>query len=131
MRRIRALPRDCLSLLARSNDGTEFDWRETVEVEHCDRIKRLLRVSAYLPESERPIFFEANVLADKLPGYIGVRLPILRVVFPERVFFDTDSVELKPAAVEVARIVAESLRREPPDVVMFVAGHADARASRL
>jgi outer membrane protein OmpA-like peptidoglycan-associated protein len=130
MRRIRTMPADCLSLLADPDLGTLKDWRGMVAVEHCDRIKRLLRISAGLPEPERPIFFEADVLASRLSPDIGVQIPILRVVFPERVFFDTGSVQLKPAALEVARIIADDLRREPPDVVMFVAGHADARGSR-
>jgi outer membrane protein OmpA-like peptidoglycan-associated protein len=106
------------------------DWRNLVAVEHCDRIKRLLRISAHLAPSERPVFYDGTVLASRLPRNVGVDIPILRVVFPERVFFNTDSTVLRPEAVEVANLIAESLRHEPPDVVMFVAGHADARASR-
>jgi hypothetical protein len=32
--------------------------------------------------------------------------------------------------MQISAIIAESLRREPPDVAMFVAGHADARGDR-
>lgn len=127
---VRFLPANCLSLIPARNESGLHDWRDLVRVEHCDRIKRLLRISAHLPEGERPIFYDGSILADMLPSDIGVSIPVLRVVFPERVFFDTDSAVLKPAAIEIVAIVAESLHYEPPDVVMFVAGHADARAER-
>lgn len=61
----------------------------------------------------------------------GADVPVLRVVFPERTFFDTADVMLRPEAEQLAAIVAESLRNKPPDVAMFVAGHADLRGERL
>jgi outer membrane protein OmpA-like peptidoglycan-associated protein len=127
---VQSVPQDCLSLMPRALRSGIQDWRSLVSVEHCDRIRRLQRISESLPPDERPVFYDGSVLASALPPSIGIDIPILRVVFPDRVFFDTDSTVLKPAAMEVARIIAESLRHEPPDVVMFVAGHADARASR-
>ncbi|MEK7854616.1 MAG: OmpA family protein, partial [Acidobacteriota bacterium] len=65
----------------------------------------------------------------RLPSEFGTDLPVLRVVFPERTFFDTARSTLRPEAQTVASIIAESLRREPPDVAMFVSGHADSRGS--
>ena len=102
-------------------------WQAFVRMEHCDRIKRLMRLSADLPPNRRPIFFEGIVPADRLPPGFGVDIPVLRVVFPDHVFFDTAESRLRPEAEPLVGIVAESLRREPPDVALFVAGHADKR----
>jgi outer membrane protein OmpA-like peptidoglycan-associated protein len=122
-------PADCLQYLEYISASGIMDWRDMVEVEHCDRIKRLQRISE-LSLGAEPQFFDANIAANRLPPNVGVRIPLLRVVFPERVFFDTDSSELRPEAWEVARIIAENLQSEPPDVVVFVAGHADERGDR-
>ena len=102
-------------------------WQAFVRMEHCDRIKRLMRLSADLPPNRRPIFFEGIVPANRLPPGFGVDIPVLRVVFPDHVFFDTAESRLRPEAEPLVGIVAESLRREPPDVALFVAGHADKR----
>lgn len=96
-------------------------------MEHCDRIKRLVRLSSTLPPNRQPLFFEGVVPADRLPGEFGVDVPVLRVVFPDHVFFDTAQSRLRPEADPLVAIIAESLRREPPDVALFVAGHADKR----
>jgi hypothetical protein len=75
------------------------------------------------------VFYEGIVPAARLPASFGVDIPVLRVVFPERSFFDTDEFELRPEAQEIVAIVAESLRKEPPDVTLFVAGHTDSRGN--
>lgn len=127
MQEIDALPRDCRSMMGPMPASGILDWRATVMLEHCDRIKRLQRISAQLPANERPQFFQMMVSRHRLPGEYNVDMPVLRVVFPDRVFFNTAEAELRPEAQQIAAIIAESLRREPPDVTMFVAGHADQR----
>ncbi|MFA6113393.1 MAG: OmpA family protein [Sphingomonas sp.] len=92
-------------------------------------MKRLRRLSEILPPDQRPRFFEGIIPASRLPSEFGTDLPVLRVVFPDRTFFDTAQSILRPEAQMVASIISESLRREPPDVAMFVAGHADSRGS--
>jgi outer membrane protein OmpA-like peptidoglycan-associated protein len=126
-RPIGPLPSDCLSLLGRKKTGGLATWQSTVLLEHCDRIKRLQRLSVLLPPDEQPRFFESVIPHHRLPADYGVDIPVLRVVFPDRVFFDTAKSALRPEAQEIARIIAESLRRELPDVTLFVAGHADSR----
>lgn len=130
MRLIGAMPQDCRSLLPQGARGTFQDWRVFVELEHCDRIKRLRRLAEILPFDEQPMFYETRLPAWRLPAIIATDVPVLRVVFPERTFFDTDSSKLRPEAVEIAALIAENLRKEPPDVALFVAGHADARGTR-
>jgi len=120
-------PDDCLDLLNANPSTGLLDWRDLVEVEHCDRIKRLQRIAALRGDGADVEFYDGEVLASELPPDVDVRIPILRVVFRDRVFFNTDSSELRPEAYEIVDIVAHSLRFELPDVALFVAGHADAR----
>jgi outer membrane protein OmpA-like peptidoglycan-associated protein len=130
MREVFELPADCEQLLApQYRGGQESPWQSTVRTEHCDRMKRLRAASVRLPPDQRPRFYEGVVPASRLPSNFGTDLPVLRVVFPERTFFKTGSDRLLPEASQVARIVAESLSNDPPDVAMFVAGHADSRGS--
>lgn len=126
MTQVRSVPVDCRDLKAPSGGGIQT-WQAFVRMEHCDRIKRLVRLSAGLPPSRQPLFFEGVIPADRLPADFGVDVPVLRVVFPDHVFYDTAQSSLRREAMPLVAIVAESLRREPPDVALFVAGHADRR----
>lgn len=127
MTQVRSVPVDCRDLKQTSGvDGLQ-PWQAFVRMEHCDRIKRLVRLSAELPPHRQPIFYEGIVPAGRLPAGFGVDLPVLRVVFPDHVFFDTAQSRLRSEADPLVAIIAESLRREPPDVALFVAGHADKR----
>jgi len=130
MRAVRPLPNDCRDLVSPSSRGAIQNWQAFVELEHCDRIKRIKRVSELLPRDEQPLFFEGIVPASRLPSVYRTDIPVLRVVFPERTFFDTAKSFLRPEGLQIARLVAANLRKEPPDVSLFVAGHADARGSR-
>ena len=130
MREVRELPADCRTQLPGAGGGALRPWQAFIWVEHCDRIKRLQRLSAMLPPDQQPQFFEGVIPASRLPTEFNTAMPVLRVVFPERTFFDTATATLRPEAEQITEIVAESLRREPPDVSMFVAGHADARGER-
>lgn len=129
MREVIELPKDCTQYIPTQAKGTLQPWQVFVRLEHCDRMKRLRRLSEVLPPEKRPRFYEGVVPASRLPSNFGTDLPVLRVVFPDRTFFDTGRSNLRPEARQVAMIIAESLRHEPPDVAMFVAGHADIRGS--
>lgn len=131
MREVSELPADCRSIIPARIRGTIQPWQAYVQLEHCDRIKRLQRLSTMLPPDQRPRFYEGLVPASRLPASFGVDIPVLRVVFPERTFFDTADAALRQEAQQVVAIVSESLRNEPPDVALFVAGHADARGERM
>lgn len=99
---------------------------ETVQLEHDDRKRRLIRLSqpgnrALVPRFHDYVVPKSALNLKSLP----VDIPVLRVVFDTRVFFDFDRHELKPDATAIIDTVAASLRREPPDVSLFVAGHTD------
>lgn len=101
-------------------------WQQTVPIEHQDRMARLRRIASEMGLDVRPQFYSYVIPSSRLPpGYPN--MPVLRVVFPEKTFFDTASAELKPEAQRVIELIAASLQREPPDVAVFIAGHTDAR----
>lgn len=127
MREISYLPNDCRSVLPPAMVGTVQSWQAFANLEHCDRMKRLRRLSQALPFEQQPRFYETIVPAWRLPAEFGADMPVLRVVFPERSFFDTAEAALRPEAVEIMAIIAASLRREPTDIALFVAGHTDRR----
>lgn len=105
----------------------QMDEWGMMELEHCDRIQRLARLTE---AGIKPEFYVQRIPKDRLPAGFQQSVPVLRVVFPDRVFFDTAKATLRPEALDVARIVAESLRKEMPDVSLFVAGHTDSRGGR-
>ena len=127
MREIYNLPDDCRSVLPPAMVGTVQSWQAFTNLEHCDRMKRLRRLSQALPYDQQPRFYETVVPAWRLPPEFGVDMPVLRVVFPERSFFDTAEAKVRPEADQIIAIVADSLRREPMDIALFVAGHTDRR----
>ncbi|HSZ75457.1 MAG TPA: OmpA family protein [Rhizomicrobium sp.] len=102
---------------------------QTVQIEHEDRQRRLKRLSN-LQGIAPPEFYEYVVPRSqhKLADY-PVALPVLRVVFSDKVFFDFNRDRLRPESSAVLNTVAESLRLEPPDVTVFIAGHTDAIGS--
>ena len=110
-----------------SNSVKIYDWKETVRLEHQDRKRRFERLSEKSIIGT-PVFYDDWIKAAELPD-LGTDIPVLRVVLPQRVFFDTDRSTLRPEAEAVIAFIAENLKRDVPDVALFVAGHADSRGS--
>ncbi|MBS0469841.1 MAG: OmpA family protein [Proteobacteria bacterium] len=102
---------------------------QTVQLEHADRRARLIRL-ANLHGVDPPEFYEYEIPPSQhgLSDY-PTEIPVLRVVFRDRVLFDFDRDDIKPEAGEILNLIAQSLRLEPPDVSVFVAGHTDAIGS--
>lgn len=102
---------------------------QTVLIEHEDRMRRL-KALASVQYAQHPDYFEYSIrqAQHKLPAY-PTAVPVLRVVFRDQVFFDSDKTELKQGADPILNTIASSLRLEPPDVTVFVAGHADSLGS--
>ncbi len=100
---------------------------QTVGLEHRDRVARLHRLADRRVGFE---FFEETIspqehgLAD-----FPTEIPILRIVARQDVFFDSGRDVIRPEALRLLDIIAESLKREPPDVALFVAGHTDSDGS--
>lgn len=128
---IRDLPKT--SDIERQPDITLYQWWQTVDIEHEGRKNRLKRLANVMPSLRLPRYYEEVIPKHKLDNLLdGIPLqgiPVLRVVFEDKVFFDTDDSRIRGDAQLVIDLIAESLRREPPDVAVFVAGHADSRGS--
>jgi outer membrane protein OmpA-like peptidoglycan-associated protein len=128
-----AEPLDWDACSVRPGQGTVIlpSWC-TADIEHEDRKARLRRLAAMQGLGVAPAFSEYVMpraeLARVAPDF-PADVPILRVVFPERLLFAVDRAELRPEALEILGVIAEALRRDTPDVALFVAGHTDATAS--
>ncbi len=96
---------------------------ETVRLEHKDRVQRLLRLS----QGQQAFEFHEEEIAPSEHGIAAfpVSIPILRVIGRQDVFFDSGSDVIRAEAYRLLDVIAESLKREPPDVTLFVAGHTD------
>jgi outer membrane protein OmpA-like peptidoglycan-associated protein len=105
----------------------EFEWKQTAALEHEDRKNRFRRLASQGLLAS-PQFHEAIINRKYLSAF-GIDLPVLRLVFSQQVFFDTDKSDLRADSLPILDVVARSLQRDVPDVAVFVAGHADARGS--
>lgn len=100
---------------------------DTVELEHEDRVWRLNRAIDQLGIQPRPRFTVTRVPRNRMPANFQVEVPVLRVAFSERTFFDTAQSNILPSGLDAISAIAASARGEAPDVAIFVAGHTDSR----
>lgn len=102
---------------------------ERLRLTHQTRFARLRRIVGELGIVPEPTFHEYVIPAAKMPPDFPYDVPVLRIVFPERNFFDTARAELVQPAQPVMMAMAEMLQGDVPDVAVFVAGHTDSRGS--
>src|SRR5690606_21492639 len=98
--------------------------------EHSDRAARLKRLSER--DLIAPPGFNEYIIGQDLHRLhnFPAAIPVLRVVFDNRVFFDVDRSDIRPEAQHVLDVVAEAFGAgDIPDVAMFVAGHTDSTGS--
>lgn len=98
-------------------------------LEHDDRMLRMRRAAANFALNPMPTFHVDMVPASRLPNGFRRDVPVLRVVFGERTFFDTSEDVLRPECLPLIRAVAEAFRGDAPDAAVFIAGHTDNRGS--
>lgn len=100
---------------------------QTIGIEHQDRINRFRRL-ARLKDMQAPEIEDMAVPAGRVPGF-DYPIPVVRIRFPERVFFDFDKAAVRPEAAAILDLIAESMRRDLPDVKITILGHTDAIGS--
>lgn len=100
---------------------------ETVGLEHKDRIERMARLAA-LKGITPPKISQIQLEAGKVPG-TDFAVPVVRVLFDEGVFFDTNKDTLHKNARKVIQLLAESIKNDVPDVKLLVMGHTDSDGS--
>jgi outer membrane protein OmpA-like peptidoglycan-associated protein len=101
---------------------------ETIRQEHEDRTNRLARLSRQFGAQAPEVQDDLQVGENAVPG-VGHDVPVIRVRYAERTFFDTDSAKIRPEAAKILDVLAESMRRDMPDTSLLVLGHTDSRGS--
>lgn len=96
---------------------------DTIGLEHQDRVNRFNRLSK-MYDVRPPQIDELQLNAGQLPG-INYAVPVVRVIFDERVFFDFNKDVIRPDAKPVLDVIAQNMRRDVPDAQLLVLGHTD------
>jgi outer membrane protein OmpA-like peptidoglycan-associated protein len=97
---------------------------ETIGTEHQDRVNRFNRLAA-MNGITPPEVSEMQLPAGEVPGFT-FGIPVVRVVFDERVFFDFNKDTVRPEAEKVLDVMAQNMRRDVPDAKLTILGHTDA-----
>jgi outer membrane protein OmpA-like peptidoglycan-associated protein len=100
---------------------------DTVGIEYSDRINRLNQLSSLYgitPPKIDPL--QVNSTPERGVNY---PIPVIRIVFGERVFFDFDKDAVRPEASKVLDLIADNMRRDVPDAQVLILGHTDAIGS--
>ena len=100
---------------------------QTADLEKSDRVARfqhLATLNGISPPQIDQILLPAGTASD-----IDGPLPVVRVVFDERVFFDFNSDVPRPEAISIIDVIAQNMRRDVPDAALTILGHTDAVGS--
>ncbi len=101
-----------------------FSQANTIDLENSDRVarfERLAQTDGIVPPTVEQVFAPAGAV----PGVPG-RAPVVRVVFPEGVFFNTNSATPLPQALVVVKLIAQNMQRDVPDAALTILGHTDS-----
>lgn len=101
---------------------------QTIRQEHEDRTNRLARLSRQFGAQAPNVQDNLQVDAGTIPG-VNHPVPVIRVRYGERTFFDTKSAKVKPEARKILDVLAESMKRDMPDTNLLILGHTDSRGS--
>jgi outer membrane protein OmpA-like peptidoglycan-associated protein len=111
--------------VAQQQRGSEFATQDqTAGIENADRIARFRRLAAM--RGIAPPQVDQLILPPNSVSYMTSAVPVVRVVFDERIFFDFNSDIPRPEAGAVFDLLAENMRRDVPDSAVTVLGHTDA-----
>lgn len=95
---------------------------ETASNRQLESIKALLAGN----QLENVRFVTHTVDKKELQGF-SHNMPLLRVVYDERVFFDTDKDAIRREALPAVTAISTTLKKQKTKVALFVAGHTDGR----
>ena len=98
-----------------------------MDLELTDRVHRLDRLSRL--QGVSPPSIEQVVVPPEQAGGATRPIPVIRVTFAERDFFQPGNAAPQPAVAQVLQVMVENMRRDVPDVRLTVLGHTDATGS--
>lgn len=100
---------------------------QTAAAEEQDRISRFRRLAAM--QGIEPPVVEQILLPPGSVDFMTGPVPVVRVVFADRVFFDFNSAVPRQEAAGILDLIAENMKRDVPDAALTVLGHTDAIGS--
>ncbi|MGI4793239.1 MAG: OmpA family protein [Janthinobacterium lividum] len=105
--------------------GTVLTREPTAQDDGVDRIERYQRLAGV--QAVAPPLVEQLTLPVGSVNYTTGSVPVVRIVFDDRVFFESDSDQPLPGADPVFDLIAENMRRDVPGTALTVLGHTDAQ----
>jgi outer membrane protein OmpA-like peptidoglycan-associated protein len=93
-----------------------------------DRSNRLERLSRQFGAQPPVLQSDLQVAAGTLPG-VNYAVPVIRMRYAEKTFFDFDSAQVRPDAIPVLDVLAEAMKRDLPDTSLVILGHTDSKGS--
>lgn len=100
---------------------------DTIGIEHQDRKNRFNRLAAMVG-IHPPEVDEMQMDAGQVPGF-NYPIPVVRLRFDERAFFDFDRDTIRPDSEKVLNVISENMKRDVPDAQLTILGHTDAIGS--
>jgi hypothetical protein len=100
---------------------------QTIDLENSDRIARFQRLAS-INGVTPPTVTQIVIMPDQLAG-ANRPIPVVRVVFAERILFDFNIDTPRPEAAAVLDLVVDNMRRDVPDAQLTLLGHTDAIGS--
>jgi outer membrane protein OmpA-like peptidoglycan-associated protein len=100
---------------------------QTIGLEASDRIARFRRL-AEMMGTNPPQVDELFAPAGTVPG-VSTAVPVVRLIFEERVFFDFNQAVLRADAALAIEVVAANMKRDVPDAALTILGHTDGIGS--
>ncbi|GAB2723533.1 OmpA family protein [Halomonas garicola] len=101
---------------------------ELIEQEHADRIHRIRRLADKCDVPAPSI--DQQLLLPKTLFDTDRDLPVIRVAWGDRAFFDTDEATPLASSEPILCVLAGVLEGDLPDTHLAVVGHTDARGSK-
>jgi len=100
---------------------------QTIGLEYQDRVNRLGRLAS-LYGIAPPRIDQLQLPAGQISG-INYGIPVIRLQFQERVFFDSGQDFVRPEAGPVLDLLAANMKKDVPDAQATILGHTDAVGS--
>lgn len=101
-----------------------YNINKTLNLENADRVRRIKRLAAQDGLTSPKL----SVLGAPPNVIRGVthRMPVVRLSFPENIFFNTNSSLPLPRSYSAFRLIAQEVRGDAPDIAITVIGNTDS-----